>query len=63
MVVSAFVAGIFALFGDPYKPFAIMVVEVGCLFGFGISWFVSGSGLLRGNDSKEKKVTSEIDSK
>lgn len=63
MFISAVVAGAAhcGVFGEYVKPYAVMIVEFGCLAGFGISWFVSGFGRLRGNDGDEIKVTAELD--
>lgn len=63
MLLSGLLAAVayFDVFGESVALYSVMIVEFGCLTGFGISWFVSGSGMLRGNDADEIKVTAELD--
>ena len=55
------IAAAFGAFGESVKDYAVMIAEFGCLKGFAISWFVSGSGVLRGNDAEEVDVTVNLD--
>ena len=62
VMVASGVIAIFLGFVSEYVHLRMMVVEVGCLLGFGLSWTVSGLPWLRGSSDKEKSVTDTIDS-
>lgn len=47
-------------FVGPYKQYAMMYLEVGCLWGFALCWFTAGSDFLREKDDVEANINQQF---
>jgi hypothetical protein len=61
IVVSGAVALFLELVSENGSDVSMMIVEIGCLLGFGLSWIVSGVPWLRGNGAIEQEITASMD--